>query len=77
LSKVSRVYPEAKTALINWIEENFHDIESYVVTFAMKDDTTMTVYDCNTFLEAMGIIGISQSTIAELANNDEFVKKGS
>jgi hypothetical protein len=75
MSKVQRIYPEAKTGLINWIEENFHDIDSFVVTFSMKDNTTMTIYHCNTFLESLGIVGISQSTLNELATNEEFIPK--
>jgi hypothetical protein len=75
MNKVSRIFPEAKTGLINWIEQNFHDIDSFVVTFTMKDGTTMTVYDCHTFVEAMGILGVSQSTITNLAYDDEFTPK--
>ncbi|MET3699353.1 hypothetical protein [Bacillus oleivorans] len=75
MSKVSRIYPEAKTGLINYIEQNFHEIDSYVVTFTLKDGTTMTVYHSNSFVEAMGIVGVSQSTIMDLANSDEFIPK--
>lgn len=72
---VTRIFPEAKTGLINWIEENFHDIDTFVVTFRMKDGTTMTVYDCYNFVEALGIVGVSQSAINNLAYDEEFVSK--
>ncbi|MDF2902375.1 MAG: phage related protein [Bacillus sp. (in: firmicutes)] len=75
MSKVKRVYPEAKTGLINWIEENFHEIDSFVVTFTLKDNTTLTVYDCHTFVEAMGIVGVTQSTITNLVYDNEFIAK--
>jgi hypothetical protein len=75
MSNVSRIFPEAKTGLINWIEKNFHNINQFVATFSMKDGTTMTVYDCYTFLEAIGIVGVSQSTISGLAYDEEFIKK--
>jgi hypothetical protein len=75
ISKVTRIFPEAKTGLINWIEENFHDIDQFVATFTSKDGTTMTVYDCFTFLEAMGIVGVTQSTISDLAYDEEFIPK--
>lgn len=75
VSKVKRIFPEAKTGLINWIEQNFHDIDQFVATFSMKDGTTMTVYDCYSFLEAMGIVGITQSTISALGCDEEFVPK--
>lgn len=75
VSNVKRIYPEAKNALINWIEENFHEIDSYVATFTLKDGTTMNVYDCHNVVEAFGILGITQATITELANNGEFVCK--
>lgn len=75
MSNVKRIRPEPKTALINWVEENFHEIDSYVATFTLKDGTTMTVYDCHTFVEAMGIVGVSQSTITNLAYDNEFIPK--
>lgn len=75
-NNVMRISPEAKTGLINWIEENFHEIDSFVATFTLKDGCTMTVYDCNTFVEAMGIIGVTQSTITNLAYEDRFIPKG-
>lgn len=72
---VTRIFPEAKTGLINWIEENFHDIDTFVATFSLKDGTTMTVYDCYSFIEAMGIVSISQSTLNNLAYDEEFIPK--
>jgi hypothetical protein len=72
---VSRIYPEAKTGMIKWIEDNFHEIESFVSTFEMKDSTTMTIYDCNSFVEAMGLTAVTNSTISELGNNGEFIPK--
>jgi hypothetical protein len=75
MGKVQRIVPESKTGLINWIEENFHDIDSFVVTFSMKDNTTMTVYDCTTFMEAIGIAGVSNFVLSDLEANGEFIRK--
>jgi hypothetical protein len=75
INKISRIYPEAKMGLINWVEQNFHDIDQFVATFSLQDGTTMTVYDCYSFLEAMGIVGISQSTVNALAYDEEFISK--
>jgi hypothetical protein len=72
---LSRIYPEAKTGMIKWIEDNFHEIDSFVSTFSLKDGTTMTIYDAHSFLEAMGILGVATSTISDLANNEMFIPK--
>jgi hypothetical protein len=75
MNNVKRVYPGAKNGLINWMEENFHEIDSYVATFTMKNGNSMVVYDCHTLIEAFGIIGLSHAKITELANDDEFTPK--
>lgn len=59
MAEVQRIYPEAKTALINWIEENFHDIESYVFTCLQSDGTTMTIHHVKSKIEARGLLAIA------------------
>jgi hypothetical protein len=75
MGDVKRIYPESKTGLINWIEDNFHEIEQFVVTFKLKDGTTMTVYDAYSYLEAVGMCGITSNTIHTLANEGLFTPK--
>lgn len=71
-SKTTRIYPEPKTALINWIEENFHEIESYVFTAKLSNNTIMTVHDVEDFTEAMGLASISKDVISHSAHDGEF-----
>lgn len=76
MSKVARVFPGPVNGLINWMEQNFHEIDQFVVTFALKDGTTMTVYDAYSYLEATGMAGITLNTIQEQVQNEEFAAKG-
>lgn len=71
--KVRRIYPEPVTGLINWMEENFHDIDSYVVTFMLKDGSSMTVHHTSSYFEALGIAAYTTYTIQQLGADDEFV----
>jgi hypothetical protein len=75
MGDVKRIYPESKTGLINYIEENFHDIDQYVVTFSLKDGTTMTVYDAYTYMEALGMAEITRDCINEDSHNGCFTPK--
>ncbi|MGN7043379.1 hypothetical protein [Bacillus safensis] len=75
MGKVKRVFPGAVNGLINWIEHNFHDIDSFVTTFKMKDGTLMTIHHNESYLEAVGIAEIGKDTLHELAKDDEFVTK--
>jgi len=75
MAVVQRIYPESKTGLINWIEQNFHDIDEYVVQFTMKDGTTMFVYDTYNVINALGMLEMAKGTIHELAVNGEFIPK--
>ncbi|TQK41956.1 hypothetical protein FB479_11657 [Brevibacillus sp. AG162] len=72
---VKRIYPEARTGVINWIEQNFHDIEGFVCIFNLKDGTTQLVYDTYTYLEAIGLAEIAKNTIHVMTRNGEFVPK--
>lgn len=74
-NKVVRIHPEGKTALINYIEENFEDIEEFIFTSKHKDNTTMTIYDCYSYFDACAINNIQNDTIHEIAHNDYFVAK--
>lgn len=76
MTDVKRIYPESKSALINWIEENFHDIDSFVVTFHMKDKTTMTVYEIESYFEALALVEITRDIIHTLSHEDALVTKG-
>ncbi|MDR3599378.1 MAG: hypothetical protein P4L49_02665 [Desulfosporosinus sp.] len=75
MSEVKRIFPGPINGLINWMEENFQNINQYVVTFSMKNGTTMTVFDAYSYLEAVGIAGISLDTIHTLSHDGEFVSK--
>lgn len=75
MSKIKRIYPESKTGVINWIEENFHDIDQFVMTFALKDGTTMSVYDSFSYLEAVGLAGIQLDCIHDAVHNETFTSK--
>jgi hypothetical protein len=75
MSKVQRIFPGATNGLINWMEENFHEIDGFVVTFNLKDGTTMTVYDAYSYVQALGLCEVGKSTINVAAYEDEFVKK--
>jgi hypothetical protein len=75
MNNVKRIYPESKTGLIQWVEENFHDIDEFVVMFQMKDDTTMFVYDTYSYRNAVGMIEMAKDTCHELSKNNEFIPK--
>ena len=75
MTEVKRIYPESKTGLINWIEENFHDIDEFVIQFQMKDNTSMFVYDTHSYRNALGMLEMAKGTCHELAINDEFKPK--
>ncbi|MFB3901767.1 hypothetical protein [Bacillus amyloliquefaciens] len=72
MSKVKRVFPGPTNGLINWMEQNFHEIDGFVATFNMKDGTTMTAYDAESYLQAVGLADIGKDTIHQLAHDDEF-----
>ena len=75
MANVKRIYPESKTGLINWIEENFHDIDEFVVMFQMKDNTAMFVYDTYSYRNCLGMIEMMRDNTHALAHDDEFVPK--
>ncbi|MCY7988569.1 hypothetical protein P8844_06310 [Bacillus spizizenii] len=75
MSKVKRVFPGPTNGLINWMEKNFHEIDGYVTTFNMKDRTTMTVYDAESYVQAVGLAEIGKDTIHQLAHDDEFITR--
>ena len=72
---VKRIFPGPVNGLINWMEENFHDIEQFVVTFKLKDNTTMTVYDVYSYYDALAITAITEDCIRKLSWDDELVLK--
>lgn len=72
-AQVKRIYPESKTGLINWIEENFHDIDEYVFTCTLKGGTTMSVYDCYSYLSALGLAMMNLDSVQK--QQDVFISK--
>ncbi|MEC2236127.1 hypothetical protein P9G78_15175 [Bacillus subtilis] len=75
MSNVRRVFPGPTNGLINWMEQNFHEIDGYVATFNMKDGTTMTVYDAESYMQAVGLVEIGKDAIHQLAHDDEFIPR--
>ena len=59
IAEIQRIYPEPKTALINWIEQNWDNIESYVFVALEKSGETMTIYDVDSRMEAFGLLAIA------------------
>ena len=75
MCEVKRVFPGPVNGLINWMEQNFHDIDEFVVQFQMKDGTCMFIYDTYSFRNALGMLEMAKGTCHELAINDEFTPK--
>lgn len=75
MGNVKRIYPDSRSGLINWVEQNFHDIDQFVVTFSMKDGTTMTVYDTYSYVEAVGLAGLTTDTIHAASHDGTFTPK--
>ncbi|WEZ69940.1 hypothetical protein [Bacillus altitudinis] len=75
MGKVERVFPGAVNGLINWIEQNFHEIDSYVTTFKMKDGTLKTIYLNESYPEAIGMTEIAKESLHQTAKDDAFVTK--
>jgi hypothetical protein len=73
--KIKRIYPGSVNGLINWLEENFHDINEFIATFKMKDGTTMTVYDIYSYFNGCAINSIQTDVIHHLSHNDELILK--
>lgn len=74
--KVKRLYPGAVNGLINWMEDNFHDIDSFVVTFKLKDQTSMTVHHTESYFEALAIAMLNLDTIQKLGEDFAPSKAG-
>jgi hypothetical protein len=67
--KVGRIYPEAITGTINWMEDNFHEIDSFVVTFKLKDKTSMTIHHTESYFEALAIAMLNLDTIQKMGDD--------
>lgn len=72
---VIRMYPGALNGLINWLEQNFHEIDEFVAHFELKDGTCLSVYDTYTVRNALGMLSMAQSSVYALANEGEFISK--
>jgi len=75
VAEIKRIYPEARTGLINWMEQNFQEIDQFVASFKMEDGQMYTFYDTYSFLEAMGLTAIAHADINRLGEQGKFVKK--
>lgn len=75
VSKVKRIYPESKTGLINWIEENFHDIDEFIFKAEMKDGTSMFIYDMYTYRGAVGSVEMAKESLFQMAQEGTFIPK--
>jgi len=75
MANAKRIFPGPINGLINWMEENFHDINEFVATFHMKDGTTMTVYDIYSYFNGLAIAEISKDTIHKLSHDDKLILK--
>lgn len=72
-NKVVRIYPEAISGLIHWMEEHSHEIDSFVATFMLKDNDSMTVHHTTSYFEALGIAAYTTDTIQQLGADGKFV----
>lgn len=75
MAEVKRIYPESKTGLINWIEENFHNIDEFVAMFHMKDGTSMFVYDTYEYRGALGTVEMAKENLYQMAQDGTFTPK--
>lgn len=76
MSKVTRIYPGAVNELIQFLEENFHEIDGFIATFHLANGEIVTTYEAGSYLEAAGLVAITQDTIDTLARDGEFVARG-
>lgn len=75
MCEVKRLYPGSVNGVINWMEQNFHDIDEFVIQFQMKDGTSFFTYDTYSFRNALGMLEMAKGTCHELSINDEFIPK--
>lgn len=75
VKKITRITPEGKTALLKWIEDNYNEIDEYIFTAHLKDNTTMMIYDCYTYFDAVAIASITTDSIHNLSHYNEFICK--
>lgn len=75
MTEIKRIYPESKTGLINWIEENFHDIDEFMFVAELKDGTSMNVYDFYSYRGAIGTAEMAKETLYNSMVNGEFIHK--
>lgn len=75
MSNIKRLYPESKTSLIKWIEDNFHEINEFMFVAELKDGTSMNIYDFFTYRGAIGTVEMSKQTLYHAVENNEFIPK--
>lgn len=72
MGKIVRIHPEARSGLIHWIEEHFHEIDSFLFIALSKDKTTMSIYHARSYLEAIGLSAVLADDLHEIAHEGEF-----
>ncbi len=75
MSNVKRIAPDSKTAMIKFIEDNFHDIDSFVMTFSMKSGSIETYYDVEDYRDAAALAGITNNNIHYEANEGHLITR--
>jgi hypothetical protein len=75
VTEVKRIYPESKSGLINWIEQNFHDIDEFVFMAHLKDGQSLFVYDTYTYRGALGSIEMAKESLFQMAQEGTFTPK--
>ncbi len=73
LTRKTVLFPKTVDGLIQYLQENRNDIESYIVCIVTKDSEEFKIaYDVNTYLEATGMLAIAMNTIHTLSYEEIF-----
>ena len=73
LTRKTVLFPKTVDGLIQYLQENRNDIESYIVCIVTKDSEEFKIgYDVNTYLEATGMLAIAMDTIHTLSHEEIF-----
>lgn len=75
MGDVRRIYPESKTGLIHFIEQNFHDIDEFIFIAQLKDNTTLQVYDAYSYRNALGMMEMAKDSLNTMARDGNFTPK--
>jgi len=75
MSNIIKFIPKKIHNLIKWLKTNSENIDQFIVTISLKNGSTFTIYDCYTYVEAMGLLELSKDSINMLAHDNEFICK--